>query len=78
MEGKPKEKEAYPEAKASSQKSVDEGVIAAVKGVEHLASYLKATWSLSKVRYFKVVGQAIVTDPLRLAGPVPTCHEVLV
>lgn len=50
-EGKPKEKEAYPEAKAATQKSVDEGIIAAVKKVDHLSSYLKASWGLSKGQY---------------------------
>ncbi|KAG8981892.1 hypothetical protein FRC05_000034 [Tulasnella sp. 425] len=48
-EGKPKTKEAHPEQKASTQKSLDEAVIAEVKKVEHLASYLKASWGLSKV-----------------------------
>ena len=54
-DGKPKEKEAYPEAKASTQKSVDEGIIAAVKGVENLSAYLKSSWGLTKVGCYPVV-----------------------
>ncbi|KAG8931335.1 hypothetical protein FRC02_002842 [Tulasnella sp. 418] len=50
-EGKPKAKEAYPEAKASDQKSVDAAVLGAVKKTEHLAKYLKASWGLSKGQY---------------------------
>ncbi|CCM03167.1 uncharacterized protein FIBRA_05289 [Fibroporia radiculosa] len=41
-EGKPKEKEAFPESKSSDQKAVDAAVIAAVKKTESLNKYLKA------------------------------------
>lgn len=47
-EGKPKEKEAFPESKAADQKAVDAAVIAAVKSTENLSKYLKASWGLSK------------------------------
>lgn len=49
-EGKAKPKEAHPEKRSSTQKSLDEGIIAAVKGVEHMHSYLRSTFGLSKVR----------------------------
>ncbi|KAG8872932.1 hypothetical protein FRB97_007160 [Tulasnella sp. 331] len=50
-EGKPKAKGAHPEHKSSAQKKTDEGVLAAVKGVEHMSNYLRSTFGLSKVRY---------------------------
>ena len=50
-EGKPKEKEAFPESKASTQKEVDAAVIAGIKKTENLAKYLKATFGLSKGQF---------------------------
>lgn len=50
-EGKPKEKEAFPESKAADQKAVDAAVIAAVKKTENLNKYLKASWGLSKGQF---------------------------
>jgi len=50
-EGKPKEKEAFPESKSADQKTVDAAVIAAVKKTEYLAKYLKASWGLSKGQF---------------------------
>ena len=50
-EGKPKEKEAFPESKASDQKAVDAAVIAAVKKTESLNKYLKSSWGLSKGQF---------------------------
>jgi large subunit ribosomal protein L6e len=50
-DGKPKEKEAYPEAKAADQKTVDSAIIAAVKKTEYLSKYLAASWGLSKGQY---------------------------
>ncbi|KAI0774222.1 60S ribosomal protein L6 [Fomes fomentarius] len=50
-EGKPKEKEAFPESKAADQKAVDAAVIAAVKKTEHLQKYIKATFGLSKGQF---------------------------
>jgi len=47
-EGKPKEKEAYPESKSSEQKNVDKAVVEAVRKTENLGKYLKASWGLSK------------------------------
>ncbi|GLB33902.1 putative eukaryotic ribosomal protein eL6 family protein [Lyophyllum shimeji] len=47
-EGKPKEKEALPESRTADQKEVDAVVINAVKKVENLSKYLKASWGLSK------------------------------
>ncbi|KAH9938202.1 60S ribosomal protein L6 [Fomitopsis serialis] len=50
-EGKPKEKEAFPESKAADQKAVDAAVIAAVKKTESLNKYLKSSWGLSKGQF---------------------------
>ncbi|KAI0268385.1 ribosomal protein L6e-domain-containing protein [Gloeopeniophorella convolvens] len=50
-DGKPKEKEAFPESKAADQKEVDKAVLAAVKSTELLAKYLKSSWGLSKGEY---------------------------
>ena len=50
-DGKPKEKEAFPESKAADQREVDKAVLAAVKKTEYLAKYLKASWGLSKGEY---------------------------
>lgn len=50
-EGKPKEKEAFPEAKSADQKDVDKAVIEGIKKTENLARYLKASWGLSKGQY---------------------------
>ena len=44
-EGKPKEKELY---KSLEQKNVDKAVIEAVKKMENLGKYLKASWGLWK------------------------------
>ena len=43
-----KEKKATPEEKKSEQKTVDAPVLEAVKKVDNLAQYLKASWGLSK------------------------------
>ncbi|KIJ56606.1 hypothetical protein M422DRAFT_218112 [Sphaerobolus stellatus SS14] len=50
-DGKPKAKEAYPEAKAADQKAVDKAIIESVKKTENLAKYLKASWGLTKGQY---------------------------
>ncbi|KAF9534231.1 60S ribosomal protein L6 [Crepidotus variabilis] len=50
-EGKPKAKEAFPESKASDQKTIDGAVITAIKGTENLGKYLKASWGLSKGQF---------------------------
>jgi large subunit ribosomal protein L6e len=50
-EGKPKAKEAYPEAKTADQKEIDNAILAQVKKTEHLSKYLKASWGLSKGQY---------------------------
>ncbi|QRW15832.1 glycoside hydrolase family 92 protein [Rhizoctonia solani] len=47
-EGKPKPKEAYPEAKASDQKTIDQALLAEIKKTENLSKYLKASFGLSK------------------------------
>ncbi|CAK9781070.1 structural constituent of ribosome [Cutaneotrichosporon oleaginosum] len=46
--GEKGEKKAFPEDKKSEQKSVDAPVLEAVKKVDNLAKYLKASWGLSK------------------------------
>ena len=51
LPSKPKAKEAFPESKASDQKSVDSAIIAAVKKTEYLSKYLRASWGLSKGQY---------------------------
>ncbi|KAI0068822.1 hypothetical protein BV25DRAFT_1791328 [Artomyces pyxidatus] len=50
-EGKPKEKEAFPESKSADQKEIDKAILASIKKTEHLAKYLKASWGLSKGEY---------------------------
>ena len=50
-DGKPKTKEALSESKLSDQKSIDSGILAAVKKEELLGKYLKASWGLSKGQY---------------------------
>ena len=50
-EGKPKPKEAYPEAKASDQKTIDQAVLAEIKKTENLSKYLKASFGLSKGQF---------------------------
>lgn len=47
-EGKPKPKEAYPEAKSSDQKTIDQALLAEIKKTENLSKYLKASFGLSK------------------------------
>lgn len=47
-DGKPKEKESFPESKASDQREVDKVVLAAVKKTEYLVKYLNASFGLSK------------------------------
>lgn len=50
-DGKPKDRESFPESKAADQREVDKVVLAAVKKTEYLAKYLKASWGLSKGEY---------------------------
>jgi large subunit ribosomal protein L6e len=50
-DGKPKEREPFPESKAADQRDVDKVVLAAVKKTEYLSKYLKASWGLSKGEY---------------------------
>jgi large subunit ribosomal protein L6e len=50
-EGKPKEKEAFPESKAADQKTADKAILAAVAKTDSLGKYLKATWGLSKGQF---------------------------
>lgn len=50
-DGKPKEKEAFPESKAADQREVDKVVLTAVKKTEYLAKYLNASWGLSNGEY---------------------------
>ncbi|CAE6433063.1 unnamed protein product [Rhizoctonia solani] len=50
-EGKPKPKEAYPEAKASDQKTIDQALLAEIKKTENLSKYLKASFGLSKGQF---------------------------
>ena len=50
-DGKPKQKETFPESKAADQKAVDAAVIAGLKKTEHLSKYLKASWGLSKGQF---------------------------
>lgn len=50
-EGKPKEKEAFPESKAADQKAVDAAIVAAVTKTEYLRKYLKSSWGLSKGQF---------------------------
>ncbi|KAI0959482.1 hypothetical protein AcW1_004295 [Taiwanofungus camphoratus] len=50
-EGKPKEKESFPESRSGDQKTVDAAVIAAIKKTESLNKYLKSSWGLSKGQF---------------------------
>jgi len=50
-EGKPKEKELFPESKLSDQKEIDRAILASIKKEEYLAKYLKATFGLSKGQF---------------------------
>lgn len=50
-DGKPKDKESFPESKAADQKAVDAAILAAVKKTEYLSKYLKASWGLSKGQF---------------------------
>lgn len=50
-EGKPKEKEAFPEAKSTDQKDIDKAIIASLKKTENLAKYLKSSFGLSKGQF---------------------------
>ncbi|KAL1406339.1 60S ribosomal protein L6 [Vanrija albida] len=46
--GEGEQKKAFPEEKKSEQKAVDASILAAVKKVDNLGKYLKASWGLSK------------------------------
>lgn len=46
--GEGKEKKTVPEEKKSEQKSVDAALLSAIKKVDNLSKYLKASWGLSK------------------------------
>ena len=50
-DGEPKEKEPFPESKATDQKAVDKAIIAAIKDEEYLAKYLKASFGLTRGQY---------------------------
>ncbi|KAI0320672.1 ribosomal protein L6e-domain-containing protein [Amylostereum chailletii] len=50
-EGKPKEKEPFPEAKSADQKEVDKAILASIKKTENLSKYLSASWGLSKGQF---------------------------
>ncbi|EIW82108.1 hypothetical protein CONPUDRAFT_122661 [Coniophora puteana RWD-64-598 SS2] len=50
-DGKPKQRETFPEAKSADQKEVDKAVISAIQKQENLAKYLKATFGLSKGQF---------------------------
>ncbi|KAI9001065.1 ribosomal protein L6e-domain-containing protein [Trametes punicea] len=50
-EGKPKEKQPFPESKAADQKAVDAAVIAAIKKSDNLQKYIKASFGLSKGQF---------------------------
>ena len=50
-DGKPKEKEQFPESKAADQKAIDKAIISAIKEEEYLTKYLKATFGLTKGQY---------------------------
>ncbi|KIM90895.1 hypothetical protein PILCRDRAFT_811391 [Piloderma croceum F 1598] len=50
-EGKPKEKEPFPQAKSTDQKEIDKAIIATLKKTENMAKYLKASWGLSKGQF---------------------------
>ncbi|GJJ07405.1 hypothetical protein Clacol_001607 [Clathrus columnatus] len=55
-DGKPKEKAAYPEAKASEQKNIDNVIVEAVKKTENVAKYLKASWVVGRALSRRVNG----------------------
>jgi len=50
-EGKPKEKEPFPETKSTDQKEIDKAIITSIKKEEYLGKYLKATFGLSKGQF---------------------------
>jgi large subunit ribosomal protein L6e len=50
-EGKPKEKEPFPQAKSTDQKEIDKAIIATLKKTENMTKYLKASWGLSKGQF---------------------------
>lgn len=50
-DGKPKTKEALPEAKTADQKEVDKTIVAALKKTENLAKYLRSSFGLSKGQF---------------------------
>lgn len=50
-DGKPKAKEPLAESKISTQKEVDSALVASIKKVEYLSTYLKASFGLSKGQY---------------------------
>lgn len=49
--GKPKEKEAFPEAKSTDQKNIDKAILDGLKKNTELVKYLKATFGLSKGQF---------------------------
>ncbi|KAJ6515793.1 ribosomal protein L6e-domain-containing protein [Mycena sanguinolenta] len=49
--GKPKAKEAFPEAKSADQKAVDKAILSSLKKTENLGKYLSASWGLSKGQF---------------------------
>ena len=50
-DGKPKEKDPFPQSKATDQKAIDKAIVAAVKDTENLAKYLKSSCGLSKGQF---------------------------
>jgi large subunit ribosomal protein L6e len=50
-EGKPKEKESFPEAKSTDQREIDKAIITSLKRTENMTKYLKASWGLSKGQF---------------------------
>ena len=46
--GEGEQKKAFPEEKKAEQKAIDQSILAAVKQVDNLSKYLKASWGLSK------------------------------
>lgn len=50
-EGKPNEKESFPEAKSNDQREIDRAIIASLKQTETMSKYLKASWGLSKGQF---------------------------
>ena len=49
--GKPKSKDAHPEAKVGDQKEIDKAIIASLKKTENLTKYLKSSFGLSKGQF---------------------------